>query len=115
MILLETQNETSTVETILQQIQTVAATAGNILRSSNTQSAFVVAFAKLVKYVRFLQVPLTPKIREALCYSTSSVVFSFSMAFTVSLPDTFKHKFTKCPIPSVFDNSGYHSSYLVNH
>ena len=109
------QNVTDSVSSVMEAIQAVAVAATNFLRPSSSHSAFVTALAKLVKYVKYLRVPLLPRVRDSLSSTVSPGAFSLSMTFTVSLPDSFKKKFEKRPIPFVFCDDDCNSSYLVNH
>ena len=87
---------------------------GDILRSNNFNSAFVTAIAKLVKYVKFLQIPLDEEIRDALRLNSSGA-FSLSYGFTMKMPQSIQNKFEKRSLPAVLEETGYHSSFIVNH
>ena len=111
-----TQSSTlSSVQQALQSINEVAGAASSIIRSNSANSAFVTSLAKLVKYVRFLQIPILESVRKSLNDNAASGAFSISMTFTFTMPDSWKNKFPMHPLPPGFEDSGYHSSYLVNH
>ena len=87
--------------------------AGSIFRPNDYHSSFMVALAKLIKYIRFINVPIPAELRENFD-SNNSVPYSFSTMFTFNMPQSVKDQFKSYPIPEVFASQGYHSSYLVN-
>ena len=99
-----------TIKTITQ----TAVFAGSILRPNSPNSAFMTALAKIVKYVKNLDVPILDSVRHEL-NSQASGPFSLSLTFTVPMPSELEAQFTKKSLPAIFNSSGYHSSFIVNH
>ena len=73
------------------------------------------ALAKVVKYVKNLDVPILDSVREELNSQTSSPFFSISLIFTIEMPAKLEACFTKHPLPHMFSESNFHSSFFVNH
>ena len=98
----------------IQTFKQAAGFAGGILRPNSPNSAFMTALAKIVKYVKNLDVPILDSVRDEL-NSQASGPFSLSLTFTIPLPSQVEECFTKKPLPDIFSDSGYHSSFVVNH
>ena len=115
LLVCQPPDSTSSIIGATQSINKFSSALSSAIRPSNSNSAFVTALAKLVKYVKYLQVPILDNVRNELNSNASSGAFSISMAFTIPMPQSLKSKFTMHPLPQNFEASGYHSSYLVNH
>ena len=100
---------------ILKTIDNVARLAANIFRTSNPNSAFMTALAKIVKYVKNLDVPILDSVRDQLNSQAASPFFSLSLTFTIEMPNNLQKCFPKHPLPQLFEASSFHSSFFVNY
>ena len=107
-------NPNSLIDT-LRSINNAAALGANIWRKSNPYSALMTALAKIVKYVKNLDVPILDSVREELNSQASSTFFSFSLTFTIEMPAKLEACFTRHSLPPIFSESSFHSSFFVNH
>ena len=74
----------------------------------------MIALAKLIKYVKFINLNLPPMKSKRSFESSDSYSFSLPTSFTIKMPSSLKAHLHKYPLPAVFENKGIQSSYLAN-
>ena len=94
-------------------IASYTAYASSVFRSSSPHSVFMISLTKLLKYVKFSKARIPDEYRIILDSNKSSV-FSISTAFGYDMPASLQARAHKYELPSVFQDLGYHSSYLIN-
>jgi len=85
----------------------------NIFRPICLDSVFLFPLAKILKYIRYLDITLPDKVREAFDYSDTSD-FSLAKILSIPLPENIRKNIADNPLPSVFERGGISSSYLKN-
>ena len=106
---------TTSFGSAVQSIFTGSALVGGLLRPNNLNSAFMVALAKLLKYVQYLDIDFPQDIRDGLRQNASAGGFSITQMFSYEMPESLQNQLPQHSLPYYIEQSGVHSSYLVNH
>ena len=109
----ETNQEVSPVAKTFQKIASVSNYVGGVFRPNNPNSVFMISLTKILKYVKFINVPIPTQYRTALDSSKSSV-FSISTAFSYGMPSILSDMMPNYELPYMFQSTNSASSYLIN-
>jgi len=91
---------------------TVSAVAG-FIRPSGGNSVFMVALAKMLRYVIYLDIQLPDTLLESF-QSKNSGAFSISTTYSYPMPDSLKNLYTNGTLPTLLTGKDEGTSYLIN-
>jgi len=83
----------------------------NLLLSAPFGTTTFVTFAKLVRYMKYINIKFPPRL-ERLRISGARTVLNLKLE--IGVPHNYNNSFTKQTIPKIFEKSRLHSSFLVN-